>query len=469
MVTGPREEQRGERRPAPTPITPGEADLDVPVAAARELANDAVRRPRDYRRTYFFTTLAALALPAAAVLTSPLLARALGADGRGEVSAILAPAGLATLLATLGIPDAVNYHVARFPGHVRPILIRAIVLSFAWGALAGMLLVLLSPLLLRNVTGYGGLFAAISVTIPAAMVIAALRGCAQGLGRFHTANRERWIAITIRVGVLVVLFAAGGLDVFWAVVVTWASGLASGFVYSPMVRAVLRSSRKADDTGARREIRLSRYGLRIWLSSVASLLVLRLDQVVLGVAVGTRELGFYVIAAAVAEVPQVAAGALQQVVLSRVAAGDASETVARTSRIVVALALVVAVLGSVSVPMLVPLLFGQDFAGAVPVTQVLLFATVPITVATVLSGNLVGTGRPGLAATVQAVGLGLTIALLGVLVPLFGALGAAGASLVTYSVVAVIMLLVTRRTYGLTAASCLLLRRSDLALLRRRG
>src|SRR5437868_3750154 len=59
------------------------------------------------------TTVASLAVPAAAVLTGPILARELGPGGRGELAALIAPLMFATLVANFGIPEALTYTVAR--------------------------------------------------------------------------------------------------------------------------------------------------------------------------------------------------------------------------------------------------------------------------------------------------------------------------------------------------------------------
>ena len=64
-------------------------------------------------RTAIYSSIGNLALPLSALVTGPLLARALGPDGRGVMAALMAPISLANLMFTLGLPDSLAYHVAR--------------------------------------------------------------------------------------------------------------------------------------------------------------------------------------------------------------------------------------------------------------------------------------------------------------------------------------------------------------------
>src|SRR4051794_38111209 len=89
-----------------------------------------------YRKAMMLVTLSSILVPAAGVLTSPILARALGVAGRGELAVVLAPATLALAVATLGLPDALTYYVAKHPQITRRAIALAIALSGAMGLLS---------------------------------------------------------------------------------------------------------------------------------------------------------------------------------------------------------------------------------------------------------------------------------------------------------------------------------------------
>src|SRR3954465_10355366 len=52
-------------------------------------------------------------IPATALITGPILARALGPEGRGIFAAVTTPLLLASLLGTLGLQDALTQFLAR--------------------------------------------------------------------------------------------------------------------------------------------------------------------------------------------------------------------------------------------------------------------------------------------------------------------------------------------------------------------
>ena len=81
------------------------------------------------RRSAQFRSLAAYAAaPVFGLATGPILARALGPAGRGELAGMLQPLTVAAGVAAMGVPVAVAYHVARGQGN-RSTLMRGLVLA----------------------------------------------------------------------------------------------------------------------------------------------------------------------------------------------------------------------------------------------------------------------------------------------------------------------------------------------------
>lgn len=97
-------------------------------------------------------------------------------------------------------------------------------------------------------------------------------------------------------------------------------------------------------------------------------------------------------------------------------------------------------------PVLVPLLFGAEFADAAPVASVLLIAAALCLPGAVTANLIYSTGKIGLLLVSNAVGLAGTIALGFILIPRFGLMGAAfSRAIVLISVVAIETWYVTRR------------------------
>jgi O-antigen/teichoic acid export membrane protein len=57
--------------------------------------------------------------PAAALVMTPILARTLGVEGRGQLASVISPYLLLVTLASFGVPDAVTYFVASNPQTAR--------------------------------------------------------------------------------------------------------------------------------------------------------------------------------------------------------------------------------------------------------------------------------------------------------------------------------------------------------------
>ena len=164
-----------------------------------------------------------------------------------------------------------------------------------------------------------------------------------------------------------------------------------------------------------------------------TLLNLRLDFVLLAVLTGPAVLGVYAVASKFAELVKVPAMALTYVLYPRFAR-QRDEAAARARAM---LPKAVLLTGGVVAPLwllsyLLPVIYGPAFQDAVVPAQIILLGLVFEGAAGVVSGFLYGIGRPGLNSLAILAGLALTVALDIVLIPPFGATGAAVASAVAY-------------------------------------
>jgi O-antigen/teichoic acid export membrane protein len=108
-------------------------------------------------------------------------------------------------------------------------------------------------------------------------------------------------------------------------------------------------------------------------------------------------------------------------------------------------------------------MFGHAFEQAVWVTQLLFLGTVVHSVTAVLGGGLLSAGKPVSRSAVMIGGAALTVPLLLWWVPLWGARGAALASLCTYALMSVATLMLFSRHARIPIAECLMPTREDLA------
>jgi O-antigen/teichoic acid export membrane protein len=181
------------------------------------------------------------------------------------------------------------------------------------------------------------------------------------------------------------------------------------------------------------------------LGSAATAGNLRVDQVALLSLAGERQAGLYVVAVAIAEVPDTVFRSMQGIALADHARGFSYSRFARTTGRSLAITLAVATITAICTPVTVLAVFGSDFRGAIPITMILLLAALPWAFTCFTSIALVSLDRPVYYALISAAGLAISLILLVFLVPAHGAIGAGVASLVSYTAMAVLSMVALRR------------------------
>jgi O-antigen/teichoic acid export membrane protein len=399
------------------------------------------------------TTAANVAVPISALVTGPLLARYLGVADRGALAAVLAPLQLVTMLAAIGMPEAVAYFVAGRRAPLGQALRIGLALGLASGLVAAAALIVLAPVLLRKAPEYIGLMRWMCVLVVISMAMA------QGMRRFDLMNAERWISVVTRLPLLAVFAVAGALTVPSAAWITYGTGAAAMAV----LWFILREPSEAVAPDPQLARRLLAFGMPAWLGSVATYLVLRIDQALIAPLVGVVELGYYAVAVSLAEVPSTLHLAVRDVMFATATNRGDPSLIADSSRILIAVTAAFAVVGAALCPWVVPLLFGEGFAPAVRMSQILLFAGIPAGVSTAVGAGLLSAGQPRARSIAQVAGLIVNVGLLFVLVPPLGAIGAAWTAVVSYTLIAALSVYLFARHTPVRAADCLMVRRGDLA------
>ncbi|MFY9712619.1 MAG: oligosaccharide flippase family protein [Microbacterium sp.] len=382
--------------------------------------------PREIGRSTALSMLGNLALPLSTFLTAPLLARSLGVDGRGELAAATAPLMLVLTIAMFGLPEALTYTIARL-GRVHPRAVRHTtwMLSVA-GAVAGMAMYVAAPAL---GTGHPSVVTTIQLTcfavIPS-ILVGSPRGLAMGLHRWGLVNLEKALTGGVRLAATVAAFFAGILTVELAAVIIAAAPIIGAVAYVPLLRLPAAHRRAALPGGTVTE--LGSYAARVWLGSVSGILLGRLSQLLLLPLSGPTALGYFAVATNVADASLLLNSAVRDVTTSSSAADDSVLRLSSTARLSLALSLTGGILLVVSLPLWFALVFGEEFAPAIPITVILVLAGVLGTSGSIAGAGLSGRGRPELRSLSLLVALVVNVTLLITLAPPFGAFGAAVAT-----------------------------------------
>jgi len=440
---------------------------------SRTLAPDTtpVPRKRGLAGDVLVTVLGRGFAPLSAIATAPIMAHALGVDGRGAVAAVTAPLFLATTAATFGVPGAVTYAIARSVA-LRSVLVRGVLLIVAAGLVATSLVLVMSEWSAAGDPDLAGLIRISAAAVVPSLVVLVLQAVASGRHRWGLVLAERTVTAGVRLVAFALCAAADVLTVEVAVVVLATTPVLGGVVYC----ALLTRRAPGPDTARAGSITtgsMTSYGLRVWIGSISGVLLSRIDQVLMTPLVGVGALGLYVVAATISEIPRVVSDAARDVTFSADARDRSDERLVRTARLSSAAVVAICALGAANLWWAVPLAFGPGFAAAVPATLVLLVATATGSASSVAGVALIARGHPGARSAAFAASCAVNLGLVLLLVPAWGVMGAAVATVGGSVVLFVLNSCFLWRYLDIAPHRILGLRRGDvdacLAILRSRG
>lgn len=392
----------------------------------------------------------------AAFVTSPILARALGPSGRGEVAAIFAVVTMAPWIGELGMTAFLSREHARRSHPLGALLGSTMPITLA-GSLVGVALAI--PI--AHALGRGrrdvidfieiGLF-----LLPAFVFMQTLFGIAVAEQRWNRVMLVRILTTGGAAAAIVVLSLLHALTVPAMAITYIASGLLSNIPF-------LAGLRGSFPWRFRRSIARSgfAFGLRSWLSTLANTGNAQLDQVLMAGLVTSRQLGLYALAVTISTASSSLIGATANALVPRVAVGE-SQLAARGCRVTLLLIALFGLVVAATSPVVVPFVFSSRFTDAIPMLVILLGARVFSVPGQVLGTALIAAGNPSATARGQVAGLVVTVPALIVVLPLAGGLGAAWVSLAAYGVTFAIILMAASRTFGMRYRTLLVVTGPDL-------
>jgi O-antigen/teichoic acid export membrane protein len=410
------------------------------------------------RRKVLLAVLGNLGPPAAAFITAPILAQSLGVFERGQVAAGGAPLMLVASAATLGMPEAVTYFVARSGGAgVKRTVGIAAGLVTAAGVIATVLFIALAPLLSGGDADVQSLILiSLSMVVPS-LILLVLRGVSAGRGRWGLITWERMVGSVARLVAVAALALTGTLTILSATVAISVSTAVGIVVYI----ALLRPKRLPAEHPPRTADLLG-YGTRVWFGSLAGILLSRIAQILVVPLSNATELGLFVIAVAIAELVLVFNNAVRDVYFAEESRDPDMHRVAGAARTSTLITVALAVAVGLASIWGIPLLFGPEFEPAVLPTWLLLAAIVLGNPGSLAGAGLSAMGRPHLRSWSLLVALVANLVTLFLLAPVLGAIGAALATAVGNVIAAGLNLVWMRRVSGnVGPADFLVFRRQD--------
>jgi O-antigen/teichoic acid export membrane protein len=405
------------------------------------------------------------------VVTSIVLARYLSLEDRGHF-AIAVSIGVTVLaLSQVGWPSAVIYRLRRNRSDPAVVAATGVLAATAFSSLAIALCLLmrhqLADWLLRGAPLIA-LYLALAA-IPFQLLGNIFSGITRGIDRFAMQNGYRLSIGAGRLGALfLVLVLAGGklADALGASLVVHAIA-AAGLVLAVVLRTGIRPRPDRSEF-----LGTLRFGSKAWAYSLAGNLHERIGLFMLAYLLqDPSQVALYAIAAGVITYlylfPEaIAVSALPQITgLERAEAGRLTAAALRNAIPWVVLSVLVAAPSS---PYLLPWVYGVAYSGSVAPFLLLLLAVPLRTVYLILARYFFAINRQSVNISLVFVSMPLNLALNIWLIPRYGVLGAALASVISYTLEGVAIATIFIGTAETGLRDTLLLRREDLAAYRER-
>jgi O-antigen/teichoic acid export membrane protein len=400
-------------------------------------------------------------------LSSVLLSRALGPDGKGAYVAVISLPGMLATLGLFGLPSAINYYAGK--GATIQSLIRAMVIFVSIITVIGFVVLwfglpTFESTIWRAAPTY--LVPIALLNVPVWMVVTCGGAILYGRHMVKVYSLiQIWLAaILFAVLVIFVLFLRFGINGAMIGSVSY-NVLMMVLVWFAVRR--LGSTSPGKEPASLRDI--ASYGARIAPSLYANYFNYRADTFIIQAQMSDYRyaLGQYSMATTMGELVFDIPESIATIFLPRVAgatAEEANQWVGRVGRLTTLLTVGFAVLlipvAFVGIHLVLP-----RFGDSLPAFLVLLPAAISMSLAKVLSSFVAGRGRPGLMAFAMVFVLVSNIAGNIILIPMYGIVGASLASVISYTLQAGIVILMTSHLSGQSPLSLFVPGKDEVMLL----
>lgn len=370
---------------------------------------------------------------AVGLLLSILLTRELGPEGFGLFTALIIIPMIVASLTNLGVRAASIYLIGKGK-YADQDIVSSVMSMLIITSIAG-IIISTGAYFIYSAPGFTWLLILLVLAvIPLRLAVIYIGGIFLGKDEIRKANQLNWPINLINLALAVILVWGLKMDVMGAVLAALLANLAISVYAISSLGKMFSLAVRFNRTIIREMLKL---GVVYSLAFFVVVLNYRIDIVLLERLKDLREVGIYSLSVHIAEQLWQIPLAISIVIFSRTAnEEDYRQMTPRTMRLV-RISLVLTILLSVTIifiaPWIVPLVFGKDYEQSILILQVILPGIIMLVIFRVLSGQLAGMGKPELAIYTFVPALAVNIGLNFWLIPLYGGLGAAIATNVSYA------------------------------------
>jgi enterobacterial common antigen flippase len=362
--------------------------------------------------------------------TGVITARALGAEGRGLLASFLTWPQFVAYSMTFGLFTSFVFNVKASPSERGIFFAAASACTCAVGVAATLVGVLLMPVLLPRFS-VEDLHAAqwLMLAAPVILLSLMLQTAAEAAANFSGANLLRGGSVLGTFAAVSALALAGALSPLAAAICYLAPQLPVG---AWLCRRLCRDYRPSFRGVGQVSRRLIAYGLRCYPIELLTAASAYVGQAIVVLMLDPASVGYFTVSVGLARLLEMFYATAASVLLPSIAAKrqeDVVEKTLRTARLTFLCMVLFAALALVLIPVVLPLVYGADFAGAANVARLLVMEGVVSGTVWVLLQGFTALGRPELPTLVHGLSVLLSAALLVLFIPPYGVLGAAASLL----------------------------------------
>ena len=406
-------------------------------------------------RQFMGTFITSVMLQGFTLVQGVILARVLGAEGRGNFAAIILWPNIIANIGLFGTNLAITRASAAAGDDVGPVARAGVRLSLILSAVTLAVGLGLLPFLIPE---DGGDIMRLATTfmilfVPAYILTANLSGVDQGQGHFRKLNFFRLLQSPVNVVFLVVLILLAQANLAYCV---WA--MLAAFWVTALGRLVMLGRQVSLVGPVASLLTLLRQGLPYAIANTLLQFTQRGDRILLLWLLTKYDLGLYAVAFSaagiLAAVPR-SMGIVSLTITARERPGEGFARIAKIFRGAVVVSVGVGIIVVAAIYLLLPVIYGWDFAGARIIGIILAAGFVPAGLTSVLSLSMQGQGNPLAGVYARLAGLGVMVLAAFMLAAPLGAAGVALGFLAAQAVSLLCLLLLTVRHYHSASLSAM--------------
>ena len=398
-----------------------------------------------FSKNVIWTFGARLAMVVNSVLAGIIVARWLGADGVGKLAVINVSVITLVQLGSLGLPSANTYFLAKDSKQFRNVAVNSLLFALVGGGLLALALVAITA---SRQAWFGfvapELFRIAAISIPFQLLTLIGLNTFLAIGKIREFNLldvagQSFVLINALLALLILHAGLGSLVVLNA---------AGSVVVSLVIICMLVSSAKKlnDNHSAWKSDlvllkQMVRYGIKAHISILAGTLIFRADLLVVNHFRGATEAGVYSLASQMATFLMMLPSVIAILVFPKVTVeqdptGGITCLVARHTTMV----MLFCCLAAAPLSLLLPVVYGSAFSDATTQLLILLPGVFFIGLQSVLVQHFNAMGLPKTVPLFWVITLVINLIMVFLMVPRYGARGAALASTISYSLISFLMI-----------------------------